>query len=199
MKTVKILLKIVLSFSVIAIVIFTVQGIKSKDKTDPLDNILTEDNYPFNGYFSENSTVVDEQSLAQMLSAQKDIAKYAKDIKINIQADRTLMFSCTLQNIRALLDSDKTLKGYKMWASAFEGQQITATIAAQKDADGHLGLSLSTLSVGQISLDPDLLSGVLGSDVINKQIGKIPYESVAFSDGEISFALNTPKFFEQCV
>lgn len=195
MKTKKLLIMliavIVLGVGTLCVIHFT-----EETASDPLGDSLVKDNYPFNGYYSVNSITVTADALANKLTNIEGINKYTENIKTEIYADNSLLVSCTLKNISELFGTTKELTQYQMWASAFEGQEIAATINATSDENDNLKLELTNLKIGSVSLDPALFSGMIDDSIISQQIGTIPYNTVSFAEGQIVFLDVCPEFLK---
>ena len=192
MKSKKIFIVIISLLSVAGIVSVFYPLLKPSTE-DPLDDILQGDNYPYNGHYSADTTIITDEQLTQMIATQENVSKYAENISTQIKSNNTVSISCKLKNISELFSTSKELSGYQMWASAFEGQELRAEISIIPTESDQLSLDLTEVKVGMIALDPQLFTSLLKNPV-TKELSSISYSSVSFADGQLALSGDCPKF-----
>lgn len=164
---------------------------------DPLDKILQEDNYPYNGYYSEENISISEQTLTEKIAQTESVSKYTEEMAIRIQANGNVQIQCKLKNLEELFGSVKELSSFQMWASAFDNQNVAADLTITADDNDNAQLIVNSIKIGEMSLDPNLLSPLLTNSALAKQISTIPYSSITFVDGAVSFSNQLPQFLQQ--
>lgn len=165
----------------------------SSPQDDTLEKILKEDNYPFNGYYSPNTTNFNEKELKEKLLKIDGIKSHVENLEINLISNDTINVSCKLKEISKLLNSQKELSSYATWGKTFEGQNITAVLAIEKADTGGTDLKIKSAKVGNISIDPQLITPLISSSNTVKSLQKIPYESIKCECGVITFSDQVPQ------
>ena len=195
MKIKKILPWVLPLLVVITLVILTFLSKKSDE--DPTKKLISENNYPYSGVYSENSQILTEADLTEFLVNVPEIAQYTDNLSVAIHADNTVVLSGNITNTQELFAKVKQLSAFKIWASAFDGQKVSITAAAFEDENKNLAIEPSSISIGSIKLDPKLLTSALGSVDQSKWLGSLPYRTVVFSEGSVLFSGSLPEFLKQ--
>lgn len=164
---------------------------------DPAKDFIQENNYPYNGYYSENSISISENELATILTQDQNISNHAENISVEIQEDNTVVFHCKLKEVEQLFASSEELSAFKTWATAFNEQNLTVNFSVTADENDNALIQPTAISVGEITLDPQIITPLIAGDNFSKLMGDIPYNSIGFADGSISFSQGLPKFLQQ--
>ena len=100
-KILIIALAIVLIVGIIAGVVYFTTRNDDADK-DPTDEFIENNNYPFNGIYGDDVSIVTEEQIKQALEEDATITEYAKDITVEISKDQIVNLSCSLENAENL-------------------------------------------------------------------------------------------------
>ncbi len=168
----------------------------NRSTTDPLNNILEKDNYPFNGHYSQNNITISEQEFAEKINKIEQIKKYTDEIKFDIK-NESMEIQCKLKNPDELFASIQQLSSFQMWASAFDNQMIVANVTLSADQNNQTTLNIDDIKIGEMSLDPNLLSPLISNSTIVKEIQAIPYGNITFAENSIIFRNQLPQFLQQ--
>ncbi len=192
--------KVFCAVLILALIVFAVIFVwnrKSLITSDPLDSIIDEDKYPYNGYYNGNSTIIGETKLTDYFNQNENISKHLKDVTIKIFKDGTITLDGTLQNITKLFSKTEQLKSYLLWAEKFENQSISAKFTIEATNENNAKLVIKNIQIGEITVDPALVSPIINTSTLQKEIQKIPFSAVTFENGAVALSAETPEFFHQ--
>lgn len=196
MKAKKTLRVIIFAVILLLIGLGTYYFIGKQNKKDSIEDFIKKNNYPFNGYYSEDAHEFSEDALIQMIQNNPDISKYTENSSIKIDANGTISITTTLKELNTLIEQNQSLSTYKLWAKSLSGQTVSAALKLSERTDGNAEIKLKSIKIAALSIDPALLTSFIDNSQIQKQLGKIPYSSIYVTQGSISFTKVTPLFLQ---
>lgn len=187
-------------FSAALIVIIFAVGLtlllKNNQKDHEIEQYIKDNNYPFNGYYSSQSVELSSADLTTKLNAHPQISQYFENINATISEGNKIHLSGNLRNTATLFDTTPQLQIYKMWASSFDGQTVTAEIGLIANEANGTALSLDSLMVGNITIDPKLLSSFIESSALQQEFKNIEYAGIVSTEDSICFSKGCPSLFK---
>lgn len=193
--------KIIISIvSVAAIISIGALWIKFKApqpaQSNPLDQILKDDNYPFNGLYSPESKGFGESELVERLNRLDTVKNHTENLEINILSEKMIKIKFKIKNLEDLVAANPQLADYKGWGKTLEGKTVSAEIGLKETNNGGIGIEIEDLSLGSIEVDPKMLSPYLEKTGVSAALSKIPYQSVRCECGTVTFLKGCPEFLQ---
>ncbi len=194
-KILIIALAIVLIVGIIAGVVYFTTRNDDADK-DPTDEFIENNNYPFNGIYGDDVSIVTEEQIKQALEEDATITEYAKDITVEISKDQIVNLSCSLENAENLCSDVPELETFRPFASAMNGQRIGIGVSVNKGDNGYLEIEPASVTIGKTKVNLKLFSGLFGKIDMTQWVGDIPNDAITFTEGAIAFSDELPKFLQ---